>query len=131
MNQIIEWMAISGVVLLAFSLVFSYAGDFLDDSVLSQHDKIEMEKRQAAEQMTLIEVIDNPLRIDVMNIGLEIITIKKLYIDDAADDSYVLIDRYGTFLLNFPRNELVTISPSISGSTVKIITENNKIFSFE
>jgi hypothetical protein len=131
MNQIIEWMAISGTVLVAFGLVFSFAGDFLDDRVTSQHDKIEIEKRQTSEQIKLIEVMDNPLRIDVMNIGLDAILIKKLYIDGIADESYLLSDRYGDALLDFPMNELVTITPSIPGNNVKIITENNKIFSFE
>ncbi len=131
MNQIIEWMAISGTVLVAFGLVFSFAGDFLDDTVTSQHDKIEIEKRQASEQIKLIEVMNNPLRIDVMNIGLDAILIKKLYIDGIADESYLLSGRYGDALLDFPRNELVTITPSIPGNNVKIITENNKIFSFE
>ena len=81
-----------------------------------------MKKGQTSEQIKLIEVMDNPLRIDVMNIGLDAILIKKLYIDGIADESYLLSDMYGNTLLDFPRNKLVTITPSFK-------TENLVIFS--
>ncbi len=130
-NQIIEWLAVSGVVLAAFAVVFSYAGDHIGIVAISQHDKIELEKRKASEQLRLIDVVDNPLRIDVMNVGLEEIKIKKLYIGDTSDDSYTITDRYGNSLLVLPKDELVQITPSLSGTGIKIISKNNKIFSFE
>jgi len=63
-----------------------------------------------------------------MNLGADIITIKKLFIDDNVDDSY-LIDNMTSS--DIRQNKVVTITPSISGSTISIISENYKVFDFK
>ena len=128
MNQILQYVLLAGVVGISASAVFVYVNESLYYETISQHDKIEIEKKQSTEYLKLIEIIDSPLRIDVMNLGEDTINIKKLFIDGVIDDSY-LID--GVVTSNITKNKVVTITPSISGSTISIISENYKVFDFK
>ncbi len=127
MNQFIQFILILGVVGSFTVGIGYYAENNIQDNILSQHDKIEINKKYTAENIKLIEVLDSPLRIDVVNIGIEKIIIKKLFVDGMLDDSF-RID--GIVTKEIQQNQVTTIEPSIDGSIVKIITENNKLFTF-
>ncbi|MCJ8307364.1 MAG: hypothetical protein HRU07_09985 [Nitrosopumilus sp.] len=131
MNQLLDYLLIAGIIVVAGVGTFSFSENYLNVEMTSQHDKIDLEKKQSSEQVKLIEVIQAPLRIDVMNTGLDVIEIKKLFVDGVSDDGYSITDRFGSIIADMPRNEIVTITPSINGSDIKIISKNNKIFSFQ
>ncbi len=128
MNQILQYVILSGIVGISASAVFVHVNESLYNETMSNHDKIEIEKKQSTEYLKLIEIIDNPLYIDVMNLGTDTITIKKLFIDGVIDDSY-LID--GAVTSDIIQNKVVRITPSISGSEISIISENYKVFDFK
>ena len=131
MNQILQYIILAGVVGISASAVFVHVSESLYYEVTSQHDKIEIEKKQSSEYLKLIEIIDNPLRIDVINLGSDTITIKKLFIDGVIDESY-LID--GISSSDIIQNNVIRITPSIAGSSnseISIISENYKVFDFE
>ncbi len=128
MNQILQYVILSGIVGISASAVFVHVNESLYNETMSNHDKIEIEKKQSSEHLKLIEIIDNPLRIDVMNLGTDTITIKKLFIDGVIDEGY-LID--GEVTSDIIQNKVVRITPSISGSEISIISESYKVFDFE
>jgi len=131
MNQILQYVILAGVVGISASAVFVHVNESLYNETISQHDKIEIEKKQSSEYLKLIEIIDNPLRIDVINLGSNTITIKKLFIDGIIDDSY-RID--GVIQSDIIQNKVVRITPSISGSSnseISILSENYKVFDFK
>jgi len=128
MNQILQYVILSGIIGISASAVFVHVNEELYNEVTSTHDKIEIEKKQSSEYLKLIEIIDSPFYIDVMNLGSDTITIKKLFIDGVIDDSY-LIDGEVTF--DIIQNKVTRITPSISGSTISILSENYKVFDFE
>jgi len=127
MNQILQYVIISGVVGISASAVFVHVNESLYNEVTSNHDKMEIEKKQSTEYLKLIEIIDSPLRIDVINLGADTVTIKKLFIDGVIDDSYLIDD---VITSNIIQNKVVRITPSISGSTISIISNNYKVFDF-
>lgn len=128
MNQILQYVILAGVVGISASAVFVHVNESLYYETMSNHDKIEIEKKQSSEHLKLIEIIDSPLRIDVINLGSDTIIIKKLFIDGVIDDGY-LID--GDDSPNIIQNKVITITPNITGSTISIISENYKVFDFK
>jgi len=131
MNQILQYVILAGVVGISASAVFVHVNESLYNETISQHDKIEIEKKQSSEYLKLIEIINEPLRIDVINLGSNTITIKKLFIDGIIDDSY-RID--GIIQTDIIQNKVVRITPSISGSSnseISILSENYKVFDFK
>jgi len=128
MNQILQYVILSGIVGISASAVFVHVNESLYYEVTSQHDKIEIEKKQSTEYLKLIEIIDSPLRIDVINLGSDTITIKKLFVDGVIDDGYLIDDIITSDIV---QNKVVRITPSISGDIISIISENYKVFDFE
>jgi len=128
MNQILQYVILTGIVGISATAVFAHMNESLYNETKSQYDKIEIEKKQASEYLKLIEIIDNPLYIDVINLGTDVIVIKKLFIDGVIDDSY-LID--GDISSDIIQNKIVRITPSIMGDKISIISENYKVFDFE
>jgi len=131
MNQILQYVILAGVVGISATAVFVYTNESLYNETISQHDKIEIEKKQASEYLKLIEIIDSPLRIDVINLGSDVVTIKKLFIDGVIDDSYRIDDVDTSDIV---QNKVVRITPSLMGSSsseISIISENYKVFDFE
>ncbi len=128
MNQILQYVILAGVVGISASAVFVHVNESLNYETISQHDKIEIEKKQSTEYLKLIEIIDSPLRVDVINLGSDTITIKKLFIDEEIDEGYLI---EGISSSDIIQNKVVTITPSIPGSTISIISENYKVFDFE
>jgi len=131
MNQILQYVILAGVVGISASAVFVHVNESLYNETISQHDKIKIEKKQSSEYLKLIEIINEPLRIDVINLGSDVITIKKLFIDGIIDDSY-RID--GIIQSDIIQNKVVRITPSISGSSsseISILSENYKNFDFK
>ncbi len=128
MNQILQYVILSGIVGISATAVFVHVNESLYNEGMSTHDKMEIEKKQSSEHLKLIEIIDSPLYIDVMNLGTNTITIKKLFIDGVIDEGY-LID--GEDTSDIIQNKVVRITPSISGNVISIISENYKVFDFE
>ena len=128
MNQILQYVILAGVVGISVSAVFVHVSESLFYETMSNHDKIEIEKKQSTEYLKLIEIIDSPLYIDVINLGTDVIIIKKLFIEGVIDDSY-LIDGMNT--TNITQNKVVRITPSLTGDMISIISENYKVFDFE
>ena len=128
MNQILQYVILAGVVGISASAVFVHVNEELYNETMSNHDKIEIEKKQSTEHLKLIEIIDSPLRIDVMNLGSNTITIKKLFIDGVIDESYLIDDVDTSDII---QNKIVRITSSISGSEISIISENYKVFDFK
>ncbi len=128
MNQILQYVILAGVVGISASAVFVHVNESLYNETMSNHDKMEIEKKQSTEHLKLIEIIDSPLYIDVINLGSDTITIKKLFIDGNIDNSY-LVD--GVDTADIVQNKVVRIIPSITGSEISIISKNYKVFDFE
>ena len=129
MNQILQYVILAGVVGISASAVFVHVNESLNYETISQHDKIEIAKKQSSEHLKLIEIINSPLRIDVINLGVDTISIKKLFIDEKIDNSYRIDDDVNTF--DIVQNKVVRITPSLTGSTISIISENYKVFDFK
>lgn len=123
-------MILAAVLTVIFGGMFYYFGENLNIDVESQKDKADLLKRQAAEQLKLIDVMNSPLKVDVMNVGLEPIIIKQVFVDGNTA-SFTLTDMYGTTVTELDVNKIITVTPSITGTELQIITENNKIFSFD
>lgn len=113
--------------MIAFGLFVTYAMDTLQHETISQREKIDIEKNKILEDLKLIEVMDNPLRIDVMNLGKDTIRIKKLFIDNIVDYNF-LID--GVRSNEIVKGKVVQITPILSGKSISIITENHKSYNF-
>ena len=127
MNQILQYIAIAAVAGIAFTTLYSNMAESLSFETISQHDKTEILKNQASESIKLIEILDSPLRIDLVNNGIDTIVIKKLFINGVVDDSY-LID--GTNSTDILKDKVVRITPNLTGSKISILTENYKSFEF-
>lgn len=130
MDQMMQYMILAAVLTVIFGGMFYYFGENLNIDVESQKDKADLLKRQAAEQLKLIDVMNSPLKVDVMNVGLEPIIIKQVFVDGNTA-SFTLTDMYGTTVTELDVNKIITVTPSITGTELQIITENNKIFSFD
>ena len=128
MNQILQYVILTGIVGISASAVFVHVNESLYYEMTSQYDKIEIEKKQSTEYLKLIEIIDSPLRIDVINLGSDTITIKKLFVDGVIDDSYS-ID--GISSSDIIQNKVVRMTPNMTGNKISIISENYKVFDFE
>lgn len=126
MNQFIEWLLIGGIVVVTFGTLFYYAQSDLVIDFESQHDKSEMNKKKSSEHLKLIEVYswNGLIKIDVMNRGISDIKIKKLWVDGVEDGSFTP----DSIPLN---SQVITISSSLNGNVVKLLTTNNKLFIFE
>ena len=129
MNQILQYVLLAGVVGISASAVFVHVNESLYYETMSNHDKIEIEKKQSTEYLKLIEIINNPLRIDVINLGSDTITIKKLFVDGVIDDGYLIDNDENTS--DIVQNKVVRITPNMTGNKISIISENYKVFDFE
>ena len=122
-NTYIEYILVGAFVLFGSYLAYDYAINDAEIIFTSQYDKIESEKKQARELLTIIDLLDSPLRLDVLNTGEDEIAIKKLYVDGILDESYT-INGIQTNII--PLDEMTVIYPTdTTGNTIKIITENN------
>jgi len=123
LNYAIEFLLVGAFALTGAYLIYDYVIDSSEITFTSQYDKIESEKKQAGELLTIIDLLDNPLRLDVLNTGEDEITIKKLYVDGILDGSYT-INGIQTNIISL--DEMTVIYPTdTDGNTIKIITENN------
>ena len=103
MNHTIEYLLVSAFAVSGAYLAYDYTINNSEITFTSQYDKIESSKKQAGEFLTIIDVLDNPLRIDVLNTGDDTIVIKKLYVDGILDESY--IGRFA-YLINHNMNSI-------------------------
>ena len=123
MNHTLEYLLMGAFALSGAYLVYDYTISNSEVTFTSQYDMIESEKEQAGEFLTIIDLLDSPLRIDVLNTGEDKITIKKMYVDGILDEAYTINDEQTDII---PLNEIVVIYPTnTDGKAVKIITENN------
>ena len=130
MNQILQYVMLIGVSVTIFTLIMSYANNTLEFANTSQHDKTELMKNQAGELLKPIDVIHSPsLLLDVMNLGLEDIKIKKLMVDGVSVT--FTIDGKDTKVI--PNNGVVSrINPTPNnGTIISILTDNYKMFTFK
>jgi len=127
LSHTIEYLLIGAFALTGAYLTYDYAINSSEIIFTSTHDQIQSEKRKAGELLTIIDFLDTPLRIDVLNTGEDEIIIKKMYVDGILDESYT-INGIQTDII--PLNEMVVIYPtSTNGKILKIITENNNEYS--
>ena len=131
MDQLIQWMFLFTAIGVLFGGITYYAINDLEIDVASQHDMMESEKLKSGEKIKLVDSMNNPFRLDLMNIGLTEIEIKKLFVDGNEITSYQLTDRFGVIVNNLPLNEIVTLTTGISGNQVTVISDNNKVFIFD
>ena len=123
MNHTIEFLLVGAFALTGAYLVYDYTIDNSEITFTSQYDRIESKKNQAGELFTIIDLLDDPLRLDVLNTGNNEIVIKKLYVDGTLDETYT-INGIQTDII--PLNEMTVILPTdTDGSMIKIITQNN------
>jgi len=123
LNHTIEFLLVGAFALTGAYLTYDYVIDSSEITFTSQYDKIESEKKQAGELLTIIDLLDGPLRLDVLNTGDDEIIIKKLYVDGILDGNYT-INGIQTNII--PLDEMTVIYPTdTDGNTIKIITENN------
>lgn len=116
-----------GVAVLAgTAFVTDYVINNMETTASSYYDKIEDEKKKAGELLKIIDVFDTPLRVDLINIGLDEIIIKKIFVDGKIDETYTINGIQNNVI---PLHKVTTILPTDStGQKVKIITSNNKEF---
>ena len=123
MNHTIEYLLVSAFAVSGAYLAYDYTINNSEITFTSQYDKIESNKKQAGELLTIIDLLDNPLRIDVLNTGDDTIVIKKLYVDGILDERYTINDIQTDII---PLNKMTVIYPTnINGDIIKIITQNN------
>ncbi len=123
MSHTIEYLLVGAFALTGAYLTYDYAINSSEIVFTSTHDQIQSEKRKAGELLTIIDLLNNPLRIDVLNTGADKIIIKKMFVDGVLDDSYT-INGIQTDII--PLNEITVILPTnTNGKVIKIITENN------
>ncbi len=123
MNHTLEYLLMGAFALSGAYLVYDYTINSSEVTFTSQYDMIESKKEQAGELLTIIDLLDNPLRIDILNTGEDEIIIKKMYVDGILDEAYT-INGIQTSII--PLNEIVVINPmDTDGKIIKIITENN------
>jgi len=123
MNHTLEYLLMGAFALSGSYLVYDYTINSSEVTFTSQYDMIESDKKQAGELLTIIDLLDNPLRIDVLNTGEDEIIIKKMYVNGILDEIYTINGNQTDII---PLNEITIIIPTnASGKTIKIITEHN------
>ncbi len=124
MNQSYEYLAIGIIGAISAATLGALVFDEYDVNFTSQHDKMELQMKKSGELLKIIDVLDSPLRIDVLNKGNADIQIKKIFIDGVDDINYTIDGQPNNII---PLDRIVIILPSITdGERIKIITENNK-----
>lgn len=127
MNQILQYVILAGISGVVFSAVLVHFTETLQLETISQHDKNEIEKKRVSEYLKVIDIMENPLRIDVINLGSSDVIIKKLFVGGIIDDNYTI---NGNYSKNIIPDKIITIKPSIMGDTILLISENYKKFEF-
>ena len=128
MNQILQYVILIGMSGIVFGVVFVHFSESLQLESISQQDRNEIEKKHATEYIKVIEIMDSPLRIDLMNLGSDDIVIKKLFVGGIVDDNYLIDGNNSTNIIQ--TGKIVIITPSITGDTISLISENYKKFEF-
>ena len=127
MNHTLEYLLIGAFALTGAYLAYDYTISSSEIIFTSQYDQIQSEKRKAGEFLTIIDLLNDPLRIDILNTGENKIIIKKMYVDGILDESYTI---NGNQTDTIPLNEIVIIHlTNTDGNIIKIITENNNEYS--
>lgn len=132
MDQLVSYAFLFAAVGVIFASTSYYATESVGTDMLSQHDKTEIGKRQNAEYLKQIDISTLPdFKVEIMNTGLEEITVKGIFVDGIRDLSFQMSDRYDAAVTTIEQNKIITIKPSLSGSKIILITDNNKSFTFE
>jgi len=125
LNQILQYVILIGMSGIVFSVVFAHFSESLQLESISQQDRNEIEKKHTAEYLKTIEIMENPLRIDLINLGSDDIVIKKLFVGGVIDSNYLIDGDYSNYIII---NKIVTITPSLTGESISLISENYKNF---
>lgn len=121
-------MMIFGMVGIFFAVLYAASMEDIGSRTHSQRERLDLYMEQAVEDIKLVGIISQaPANIDVVNAGGQNLTIHELYVDGAADHSY-LVDGTDTDVL--PTSRVSRIGSSLDGTTITIITESGRAFNF-
>lgn len=127
MNQLLQYVLLFGVLGVFFVSLYEVVLADIIGTSQSQHDRLERYKLQAAEYIRLVDITDTePASADIINAGSDI-TIKKIYVD-GVEANYTINGISDTNGLQAGR--LVNITTDTNGSTIAIVTENDRVFRF-
>ncbi len=138
MNQIIQFLLLFGVVGVFFVVIYDTMIDDVSTFTLSQQDKINTLKIQTQEDLKLIEIIttspaiithDNNTIIDVINIGNHDIVVDKIFINGIESKRTCKLNDE-IFSAPLLIGKISRITCSDSGTSITIVTQNNKAFWF-
>jgi len=127
LNQLLQYVLLFGVLGVFFVSLYEVVLADIIGTSQSQHDRLERYKLQAAEYIRLVDITDTePASADIINAGSDI-TIKKIYVD-GVEANYTINGISDTNGLQAGR--LVNITTDTNGSTIAIVTENDRVFRF-
>lgn len=127
MNQILSFVIISALTLVGATVVTIYVEEHMEITFESRKDAIENQKLKQGEILKLIDVLNDPLELDVMNLGSMPISVKRIFVDGTEDTDYIVKTESGEIM---PDN-ITRIIMSIDGENIVLISENNIQYNFK
>jgi len=128
MSIILQTVLVGAALLIGSAGSVYYANQHYDNMFISEYDIRETQMNRAEEMLQMIDVFDNPTRIDVLNNGESDIVIDKIFVDGVLDETYTINDVSDNVL---SVGEIMIILPTdTDGNTVLIITENKNSYTF-
>lgn len=127
MNQILSFVIISALTLVGATVVTIYVEEHMEITFESRKDAIENQKLKQGEILKLIDVLNDPLGLDVMNLGSMPINVKRIFVDGIEDTDYIVKTESGEIM---PDN-ITRIIMSVDGENIVLISENNIQYNFK
>lgn len=127
MNQILSFVIISALTLVGATVVTIYVEEHMEITFESRKDAIENQKLKQGEILKLIDVLNDPLGLDVMNLGSMPISVKRIFVDGIEDTDYIVKTESGEIM---PDN-ITRIIMSVDGENIVLISENNIQYNFK
>lgn len=123
----IQYVLVFGITGAFFALLYEDAINDMGRNTLSQRERAELYKLQAAERVVLVGIMqERPLVFDLVNAGAPA-SIERLFVNGTEDPSFT-VD--GTGLRALVQNEISTVRSSLDGSEIAIVTQSGRIFRF-
>lgn len=127
MNQILSFVIISALTLVGATVVTIYVEEHMEITFESRKDAMDNQKLKQGEILKLIDVLDDPLGLDVMNLGSMPISVKRIFVDGIEDTDYIVKTESGEIM---PDN-ITRIIMSVDGENIVLISENNIQYNFK
>lgn len=127
MNQILSFVIISALTLVGATVVVTYVEEHMEITFESRKDAMDHQKLKQGEILKLIDVLNDPVRLDVMNLGSMPISVKRIFVDGTEDTDYIVDTKSGEIM----PDGITRIIMSIDGENIVLISENNIQYNFK